>query len=181
MSEGTSSTIIKRGEQYGVFTLHRSPAGLTMAIYVHPVVEEFIRGLSATPEVATVDAKTLGRYWRSKDDTKPLLVYRTEKLPPQEYEEDGVRFTIDKPGDQLLLEAQNSLTGRNEAIVNLSFLRLQGISEEKGVEFGVRGVYSYESLKEMDRRLTAGIRKFYTRYLKPIDLSIQVHTQEMSL
>lgn len=178
LTQDTSSVIIKRGEQYGAFTLHRSPAGLTMSIHVHPIVEEFVQGLTGT-EATQVDVKTLGRYWRPLREDIPLMVWRTEKLPHSEYEEDSTRFTLDKPGDPLLADYADPLTGRTAKMVNLSFLRLVGISEARGVTFSIKGVYSYEVLKEMDRNLTAALRKFYNRYLKPIDLSIMVHTQEL--
>jgi hypothetical protein len=62
----------------------------------------------------------------------------------------------------------------------MSFLRLAGTSEGNGVTFGVKGVYSLESLRNLRDKISASARQLYIEYLRPVDLTVTVSTQEMA-
>lgn len=194
------TTVLKRGENVLIFTLHRSPEGIRVSVKVHQAVEEFMRQLSGV-EVQTFPVTALGKYWVPIGDT-PLLAYRLAE--PLNGVDGDLRWTVDPIAEPLLLQVGGR---RSQAAappgtpsgsisrgllddfdpsdrpshpsVNLSFLRLVGASEGAGITFGLKGVQSLEALRETKDKVGAGFRSFYNRYLLPIDLTAIVSTREL--
>ena len=83
------------------------------------------------------------------------------------------RETGDNP-----LVGYSSKPSNNSRYANLSFLRLVGISEGAGVSFVVRGVFSDQQVKDVHMILLDGLKRFWTAYLKPMNMCIQVSTKE---
>lgn len=177
-----TGTIIKRGETVIQFTLHRNQShskdgvGLFMSVKTVPAVEDFMRQLSVGLE--PVEVKAAGRYWIALDKDHPLTCYRlSEKIPIEQADDNGADnpFGFDYIGSPLLIPSDHY----RKPILNLSFLRLVGISEGAGVSFGIKGVQSLDSLHQIQEDMSTACRKFYVRYLKPIDLTVMVSTQEI--
>lgn len=183
MSDLTSeTTIVKRGETVLQFTLSRHQIGLAMRVKAHPLIEDFIRSMSG-PEVSTLDVKASGRHWHplmfdSKEVDgklvkvpKVLTAYRFTSTPAKEQ-----GFTLDYLGSPLIINPAED--GPRTPLVNLSWLRLVGISEGLGITFGVKGVQSYDAMVIMKDQIAEGMKVFYTKYLKPADLTVTIATQE---
>lgn len=171
----SSLEVIKRGETSLTVTLIRSAGGLTVYAKAHPMVEAFIQGLG-TGE--TVDVKASGPYWRSVglDKDKPLLIHRLAEPIPNIALSNGDVVTICRPGQPLLCNTEPGHSP-NTSAVNLSFLRLVGISEGAGVAFSVRGVHTLEALNHIHKLIGEGYRTFYKEYLKPVKLDVVCSTQ----
>lgn len=181
VSTDQAATIIKRGELCICFTMHRNllhardGVGLTLSVKTHPSVEEFMRQQS--PDSPPIEVKAAGRHWVSLDKEHPLLAYRmAEKIPFVESDDDTGCFSLDYLGNPLIITDDR----HRKPLLNLSFLRLVGISEGAGVTFGIKGVQSLDSLKETRDNLSTACRRFYGRYLKPVDLTVMVSTQELN-
>lgn len=176
-----SLEVIKRGETSLTMTLIRSSSGLTVSVKAHPRVEEFMRGLGTGESVAV---KASGPYWLPVGSgAKPLMVYtQTQNVDPVQLNSGDVA-NVNRCGHPMI-EAYSSpdgSIGRGRSLVNLSFLRLVGISEGPGITFAVRGVHTYEAVNKMRESLGEAYKQFYRTYMKPIKMDIVVSTQETSL
>lgn len=176
-----SSNVVKGGETCIQTTLSRrnrrfgDPAewkgGLIVSVKTLPRVEEFMQSLG---QGETVDVGTVGRHWFPISG-QPLQAYIIQSLnASRKQSDDGSFVTLDKLGSPLLLT--DSERGDKYPTVNLSFLRLRGISEGAGVMFGIKGVFSLDELQSFEKHLTAAQRKFYNDYMRPIDITIQLVT-----
>jgi len=166
MSE--AATVTKGGEQCIYVSLQRTAVGLTVGVKAHPRVEEFMKTIG---DLGVSEVGLISRTWTPVVKTETLKAYlsRTE-LPLSQTE--TVPYTIDAIGKPLKLD-----NGK----INLSFLRLVGISEGPGVSFVVKGVYSLENIRDIRERIGKSAKAFYIEYLRPIDISISISTMEMQL
>jgi hypothetical protein len=185
--------------------LVRSGVGLTVRINALPKVEEFIRSLGDGSEVAVETIGR--HWWsipfpRDPNSAKVLgaSVYQMTNNPGLIHlENEGFSFRLDKPGWPLTETPRDgALRYRGEAFapgdepydgparipdlgpketLNLSFLRLVGISRSEGVTFGVRGVFTPEQVDRLALQIEAATKKFYQTFLKPYKLVITVMTQ----
>ena len=167
----------------------RHPEGIVVAIKTLPHIEAYMRALS-TVEVANPDGSGVeepqmssalsgGRAWMPLSREGDLRVYVLQQ--PFHGLRDGIR--MDQVGRPLVSYGSRDeaeVLGGNSKTVNLSFLRLVGISEGAGVSFVLRGVYSNDQIRGLKDDLLEAIKKFYVQYLKPISLTVQVSTQEIS-
>ena len=172
------ASIIKRGETPIHIRFRKTMRGLTMHIKTLPIVEDFMRLLG---QGVTTDVRTNGRYWThtSKDlAEKQLLVYDLEMREHGILGGKGVQYRLDAPGQPLIIHGQDA-NGRRSTMVNLSVLRLVGISEGPGVTITISGVYSEDATREMEEGFVKAIKAFYEAYLRPIDLTVVVSTQEL--
>ena len=181
-----SLEVIKRGETSLTMTLIRSSSGLTVAVKAHPSVEAFIRGLG---DGQTVDVKAAGPYWRPVSrEGRPLMVYTQTQTVEPVVLNSGDFANINRCGQPMIENQSNdgsgltlSISGRGRQLVNLSFLRLVGISEGPGITFAVRGVHTYEAVNRMRELIGEAYKQFYRVYMKPIKMDIVVSTSETSL
>ena len=161
------ANLVKSGETQIYVGFHRNRKGLSFTVKTTSQVEEFMKSMG-TGEIA--DIRVSGRHWvpaRSED------ILRIYSLTPRA---DGpATYRLDRPG-QPIFEPSGEL-GR--PLVNLSFLRLVGTSEGNGVTFYVKGVYTMEAIKAMRDAIIDASRSFYISYLKPIEYSVQVISQEI--
>ena len=166
--------VIKRGETSLTVTLIRSASGLTVSVKAHPQVEAFMRGLG---EGQTTDAKAAGPYWRPVGSSpKPLMIYSQNVAVEPVFLNSGDVVNINHCGQPLLIPYNDGNPGKR-TMVNLSFLRLVGVSEDAGVTFSVRGVHSFEAVNKMREQIGEGYKRFYQTYMKPIMADIVVSTQ----
>lgn len=183
MTEATS-TVMKGGETC-IQTLlsrrsrrHGDPAdwrgGLLVTVKTLPRVEEFMQSLGGGE---VVDVQTVGRYWQGMTPGQRLDAYVISALSKQQ-SDDGSTISLERLGNPLLLP---DAEGKDRfPVVNLSFLRLRGISDGNGVTFGIRGVYSLDELRRIRDKITVGCRRFYIDYIRPADLLGTVFTVEIS-
>ena len=169
------SKIIKRGETVTQVILHRSMKGVSLQVKAHPAIEEFARALG---DGEAQDIKIYGRHWHAIGD-KPLRIYnndlkvfKCESLTTDDPGNAKIGFRYDQPGQPLI---------DGNGFLNISFLRLVGVSEGGGVTFGISGVYTLDSLKRIRDSISSACRKFYVHYMRPVDLSVTISTQDLQL
>lgn len=168
-----STTVVKGGEICIDFSLERSSEGLKAIIKAHPRVEEFLRNLGGGE---FVHVGSVNRYWVpiKGSEEKPLVAYAlNQKLDV--FGPHDLDFSIDRLGAPLLEEVPDYKRER----INLSFIRLQGISEGNGVAFSVKGVYSRELVTKMLDGIGVGLRKFYIDFIRPMNVNVQISIQSL--
>ena len=161
------SEITKGGVQRIKVTLCRSKVGVTVAVKTHPDIEEFFSSLASG---RTVLVEAYGRFWQSIEPVGHLYAYAPALPSPANTLDDPALFTISSLGQPLLSD-----TG----VVNLSFLRLVGSSEGAGVTFSLKGVSSWAGLEELRDKLTKALKLYYIQYMKPLQFTVTVSTQEL--
>jgi hypothetical protein len=143
-------------------TLHRSAIGLSVHVKTHPAIEDFMRSLG---DGLVKPVEIYGKSWISMPGSeRSLEIYNMDRSLPYDM------YRLDIAGRPMEQEGQ----------LNMSFLRLAGTSEGNGVTFGVKGVYSLESLRNLRDKISASARQLYIEYLRPVDLTVTVSTQEMA-
>lgn len=194
--EVPQTDIVKGGETCFSFAFERTTKGLKGSIKAHPRVEEFFRTLS---HGETTDTVLSGRYWKSVGPgDAPLMAYALTTPLDSLHDGDG-RFVIDRLGYPILdpdNDGQdragggggirlNDNAGRpypskdRSNCVNISFVRLVGISEGHGVSFYVSGVYSTEAVNKLLKGVGEGLRQLYIDYMRPMNVSVQISTQSL--
>ena len=180
--------VVKRGETCATVLLRIVAGGLTVTIFSHPSIEEFFRNTCADK----VDVRGLGRYWQFPGDrgedgkinhnnVKPMPAYTSQKGDIEPIVLDsGDLCVFNRLGQPLMDMGADPISGRPRHHINLSFLKLVGISEG-GITFQVRGVFTTDAVSTMKEKIGEGIRKFYRVYLKPVEMSIVVSTSEVQL
>lgn len=169
------AAVIKRGETVIQTTLHRAPIGLSVSVKVHPGIEEFMRRAGGGE---TVPVAASGRYWTPLSKTAPpLQAYVITPLEPFVIE-DGSYVNLEALGYPLILDRNDRWPSNS---VNISFLRLVGISEGAGITFGVKGVTSLSGASRLKDKLALAQIRFYKEYLRPMDFEITVSTSEISI
>ena len=176
--ESGSATVVKRGEIVIQALLSRTWDGLRMSVKVHPRVEDFFRSL-APQGSAGDDVRNYGRYWTPVVKDQALRVYPMNTAIPLLHFGVGCALRLDIPGTQLKLSVADINTGRHVDTINLSFIRLVGASEGSGVAFHVNGVYTTDAVKDIRDKIGEAGQAFYREYMKPIDLDVQISTQDI--
>lgn len=173
MSEETA-TVMKRGEICIQATLHRNLQGLSISVKAHPRVEEFIKSLGGNGAIE--DVRRHGRFWTPLDREKGLTVHSITQSLGVIPMGGGNYFRIDRIGQPIL--DPDTAVGGNMGGINFSFIRLVGISEGAGITFKINGVYTLDAIRRMRDMIGEAAQTFYVSYLKPIDLDVQISTQE---
>lgn len=170
------ATVSKGGETRIMVELQREvhrpgKEGMTVKLTckTHPLVEAFMRDLG---NGETVEVGAHGRYWVPCDKAKPFRAYDLTTSLELVKAPSGTVLNLERLGQPL-----SERDGRYEYI-NLSFLRLVGVSEGAGVSFHIKGVFNTETLKRVRDQITEALYTFYGSYLKPLNLSVIVSTQE---
>lgn len=171
-SESQDFTLIKRGEIVVDINLQRAKGGIAVSAKVHPAVEDFLRSWGdGTPQ----DVNLHGRSWFPlKPSSPPLQVWKLVLDPGPQPLDRSCSYRIARAGHPLI----ESIEGCNDT-VNLSFLRLCGISEGAGVSFGVKGVYTEAAIRELGDKLVNATKVFYVSYMRPVDLRVRISTEEV--
>lgn len=158
--------MMKKGETVTRVRFQRSSVGLKITCWAHPQVEELMRSWGSG-EIQPIDVH--GRMWYIKKGHELRGVYHLGSNPGV-CPFDGGYYRIDRAG-------QPFICGEGE--VNLSFMRIAGVSEGEGVTFEVKGVHELDKIRSLAESIKMATRRFYINYLKPIDLHVMVSTQEM--
>lgn len=166
--------VAKRGDRYLIFGLHRGYAkpstptgeersfvGVTFTLKALPALEDFMRNLGSG-EKQPVEA--FGRGWVGLPGERPLEVYDLSKSI------DFSGLTVAFPGNPFEYADRN--LGRK--LINLSFLRLAGISEGAGIRFGIKDVYPKEDLIKLKGEISRACKMFCDEFLCPIDMTCTI-------
>lgn len=166
------SSVSKGGELLLQTQIVRNKNGVNVTVRASSAIEDMMATMSgdATPQ----DVAMFHRYWKSERD---LQVYAlAADLAGLKGTSARMAYRLDRPGQPLDLPPERGLLGTS--VVNLSFLRLVGVSG--GITFTVNQVYSRDGVADLCKKLEEATRHFYIQYLKPVDMRIMVMTQEIS-
>jgi len=168
-------TISKGGDPCVSWTISRSTSGILVRVKVSNTIEEFFRN-NAVPDEPVINVEIIGRNWKSIGDA-PLQIYSCENetlTKKRRINSDNGFYRLDMAGFELL--DKRSL---DSPVVNLSPLRVVNASKGEGVTFAIRGVYEQRTVKETADLFGKAVRSFYSDFLKPLNISVIVSTQEM--
>lgn len=144
-------------------SMSRVKSGLAVTTQLHPDVEETMKFLG---QGKLVDARGHGRAWLG---TAPILCYDNTSQQGALVCKDGLPYRLDRIGQDIYVP---------NSYVNLSFLRLVGTSEEGGRTIRLATVISDEELRTLSGLLKKASLAFYNKFLKPINVTICLTTQE---
>lgn len=168
-----NTSVIKGGETCIDFSLERSSEGLKAIIKASPRVEEFMKGLGTEGELIQVSG--VNRFWVPSKGNSPLTAYSLNSKIEEYGKNPDSEFHIDRLGAPLI----EPIPDYRKERVNLSFLRLVGISEGMGVPFYVRGVYSKDMVNKMLDQIGIGLRRLYIDFIRPMNVNVQISLQSL--
>jgi hypothetical protein len=170
---------LKGGDKPITAELYRAGIGLRINVRCHPVIEEFFQRSQGLDSPQMEDVGAYGRHWerpKGSDATTDLQVYSIPKELTGVFNVGpGAQYRLDRPGSPLFVD--DGLT-RGTRLLNLSFLRLVGTSEGNGITFYIAGVYSEDTLDELDRLITLATREIYKQFMKPVKITITQEVRE---
>ena len=170
--------LVKSGEQLIRISLRRSPIGHTLSVWAHPVIEKYFASMSSGVSAVT----EYGRNWVKRKNTPALEAYTFDRSSPQQLaimESPSGPVSLSSIGEPLLFnEYGEDRPGRGREVINLSFIRLVGISEADGRSFDFRFVGTDEALQALAKKLRDAAKTFYLSYLKPVDVTVSVTIQK---
>lgn len=193
LNEIEQFNLTKSGQQVLMLSLSRSSKGLILKVKAHSSIEDFFQTISQ----GMVEPVALhGRWWRPVGGAELSSVYQVKQQIRAPFDGRGQFYTLNAVGQDLLtIETPGAvITARNPfgdgddepaaprggtgQQLNISFLRLQGISEGEGVAISVPTVQTAEALRKMATQLRTAVKQFYVDFLKPLDVTIIMSTQE---
>jgi hypothetical protein len=140
-------------------TLDRRSDGVTLVARADPRVEAFMSGLGYGESDPT---DLYGRMWVPSDPTKILRVYKSSV-------DLGGRF-LDKYTMSYPCGAFDM-----EGLINLSFLRLVGLSE--GVSFRIELPMSRSRVGSLKNNILEGVQEFLREYIVPVHVNLKLVSQ----
>lgn len=178
--------VIKSGENCIQVLLARSRGGLKLTVRTHPRVEDFLKGLGNGEKM---DVSLIGRHWTPIGKDTLYVWPITDPVGEQFVEGAAYSYTLDLPGWPLAnpnrdrddaedgrYALRNMAKAVRGEVLNLSFLRLVGTSED-GVSFAIKGMFSPAAVDKLAERIQESGRAFYVNFLKPYRLMVTVSTQ----
>lgn len=159
-----SDEINKSGETFLQTILERSKQGLRLTVYASPRLEQFMASINDGAEF--VQTRLYGREWLFSD-LKFGAAYNTpgEDFTGPKYTSGGkFSYRLDQLGKPLIFK--DDMNGNR--CVNLSFLRLVGISEGNGISFEIKGVRTQDGIKELSTAIAQACKSFYDQYIRDV-------------
>lgn len=155
----------------------KNDIGLRLRVQANSEVEDFMRSLS---NKRVISADAIAPDWVSQDLTasKALDTYIIERNLS------GKDYTMEAIGQQLLIGGGKQVRLADGSIglsgdkINISFLKLVGISNEGGVEFGVSGIFSAEYVNKVRTAINPAIAQFLKDYLVPVSYTFSVFSRD---
>lgn len=166
----SQEVVEKNGEQWLVFSTYPGKRGLHVHVKAHPKIEEFMRSLG---DGQVMGAQAYDNRWFQVSDDQPLNIYNMKTA----LRSSG--FSIERPS-QALFDGNGSGLSEDSAggIINLSFLRIKGISDQAGVEFGIKDVYPLSFRRVLKRRVGDAFRTLVMEHVRPTRITLIVSGQE---
>lgn len=141
---------------------NKAGAGIDITVRALPEIEQFMKNLGRGRKDPI---ESYGGMW-IKPDERSLDVYALA----QGLSEDRVNYTIAYPGREIILD---------DDVVNISFLRLAGISEGTGVTFTLAGVMSAKERIDLRNKFSRAVRQFCLDYITPTKVSVVIEGNEL--
>lgn len=155
--------VVKGGICWFEMSIRRGKNGLHLSMKADPRIEEFIKTLGEGVE----DLEIYGKDWVPMGKAK-IRVYNLEKRFPNPG--DG-KFFLSRPSGGMIDYSTN--------LVNLSFLRFEGIGSREGVEFIAIGAYSRDYVDDLKVRVLNEVRNIVRDYIAPINVNLRISSQEI--
>lgn len=170
---------LTRGPIKGALT---RTVGLILRIQANPVLETYMQQLS---KGRALPVDSFGDLWHNcGNKDKGLEVYDvSDSLSTKNYQFNAVAqpLTYNRYGEDgpRVRRAANGLEVAeparvDEDIINLSFLKLVGISDEGGVTVGIAGAYSAAYMQTLQSKLPAVTKEFLRDFIVPITINLQI-------
>lgn len=162
----------KSGETFLQTILERSKGGVKLTVRAHPRLEQLMA--SVCDGQAPVEVRLVGREWVFGADQKATAynLVGNEFAGVKSAAGTAYQYRLDKLGAPLLTsndDAERRVLGANsQKVINLSFLRLVGISEGVGVSFEIKGVRTKEGIRELSEAIGQASRSFYEQYVRDL-------------
>ena len=177
--EEVNATLSQDGVVQTSTTFRRSHRGLYVNVKAVKAIEDLMSGWSGGE---SLPIQHYGRAW-SSSATDLMMWSLPEDNNPGNIPFSLGNYSLSHPCMDIVEGGgmgNNPLTGRGggRQSVNLSFLRFCGVSEEGGVNFSVRGVYTLAAIREMGNLVEQASRQFYIDFMQPIKLTVKVVTRE---
>lgn len=173
ISSGVSwfSLSIRRGTLNGPL---RSVIGLILHVHADAAIEKFMQTFSDNQKI---DVSAHGPLWVSLVPNTAIEVYKFRKSFPAI---GGHNSNLNYPGLGLLLNESPEFDGpvpNNNMVANLGILRIVGISNPGGVQFGLAGPYSKLYVKNASTLIIQETKRFLEEYLVPININLRITSQ----
>lgn len=162
---------IRRGTLNGPL---RSIVGLTLHIQANSEIEKWMQTYSGGQKI---DVGAQGSLWVPINPEVPLEIYKFRKSFPAPA---AAGSNMNYPGQGLLLNEAPEFdgpVGQNGLVANLAILRIVGIGNPEGVQFGLTGPYSKPYVKNASAAIIAEVRKFIEEYMTPININLRITSQ----
>jgi hypothetical protein len=169
VSDEVNAEVNKGGERKVTVAFLRTAQGTFCTVRALSEIEDFFRSQANE----SIDVHEFGHGWVKKD--QDLKVWLTAN-DPGEVLAPGFVYTITPVAASLV-----STNRKGQKVVNLSLLRLVGISEPAGVTFKLSGAYTLPLLQEMSQNIVQAARQFYVDFFKPIYIEVGIVTSQMRL
>ena len=159
-----SGEINKSGETFLQTVLERSKQGVRLTVYANPRLEQFMSGIN--DGLDPIHTRLHGREWLFQNPAHgPAYNTPGEDFNGMKYTAGGrFAYRLDQLGKPLVYKDEAS----GMKIVNLSFLRLVGISEGSGISFEVKGVRTQDGIKELSGAIAQACKSFYEQYIRDV-------------
>lgn len=160
-------SVVKGGEEMIKLGIKRSSKGIILTTRAHPLFEEFFSSQNGE----TIEVAEYRRDWHTLDGN-PLRVWHITQ-DPGVVRGTGATYCVNKPGSPIVYSDQQF--GK---VINLTFLRLVGVSSTEGISFEVKGAFTLNYLRSLSSEIGGAVKQLYIDFLKPIDIQVKVTTQE---
>lgn len=162
MSDEVNAEVNKNGERKVTVAFLRTSAGITVTVRALKEIEEFF----ANQARESISVREFGNDWMVKE--KELRVWLLAN-DPGVVNNSGLAYGVDRVGKPLVYT-----TPAYADVVNLSVLRLVGISEPAGVSFTLRGAYTLPHLQDLSQKVVRATRQFYIDFFQPIHIEVGI-------
>lgn len=159
-----NETLVKSGENMISVRLRRGPTGIRIHAKANPIFERYFESHAGTASPVS----DFHREWRVDKGASSLKVWDTT-LHAGVQRGSGASYRVDVPGYMLVMDSE---------CVNMSFLRLVGISSPEGITFEVKGAFTRKYVQNLGQMIMQAGKALYQDFLKPVDVTISVNIQE---
>jgi len=160
--------VTKGGVCFLEYSISGGGSGLDIWAKAEPRVESFIKSLSPSGRVDPIESYAGGNRWIPKKGWGPLMIHSMEmELEANTY------YDLNAPGSTL------SGVGARGTSINLSFLRIVGLSLPGGIGFSVAGPMSSKYVKDYAQQFKTAVGMFIREYIVPVHINIRISSQEL--
>ncbi len=159
------SSVLQKGEKVLLIRLDQKKEGIELYAQAHPMVESFFKEMSVKEQ--EVSGQGNGLWYNPTGGS--LRLY---SLSGQRGSFTNPNYTFEYPGYSLTAEE----VGLNHTCVNLSFLRIKGITD--GITLGIKTVMSLSGRREYRDMVHMGMKRFVRDFLVPVTLELEIRVED---